>query len=96
MISCHEEYFGCKASWNYIEAAHGNRPCDPIRRTTKRKADQAVKNGKYIIQDVVNFYEWLKQDCSVIKLIYLSIEDYETSEILPMTVSKFPDCHRDN
>ena len=50
-ISCHQEYFNVPASW------HGKGPCDPIGGTAKRKADQAVKNGKYIIQDAHNFYQ---------------------------------------
>ena len=42
MISCHEELFGCQASWSYMESGHGKGPCDPIGGTAKRKADQAV------------------------------------------------------
>ena len=53
----HEEYFNCKASWNYTEAGHGKGPCDPIGGTAKHKADPAVKNGKFVIQDAVDFYD---------------------------------------
>ena len=53
----HEEYFNCKASWNYIEAGHGKGPCDPIGGTAKHKADQPVKNGRFVIQDAVDFYD---------------------------------------
>ena len=38
-------------------AGHGKEPCNPIGGTAKRKADQAVKNGRFVIQDAVDFYE---------------------------------------
>ena len=71
--------FNCKASWNCMEAGHGKGPCDPIGGTAKRKADQAVKNGRFVIQDAVDFYEWSKQESSAIKYVYLSTEEYEMS-----------------
>ena len=39
-----------------MEASHGKGPCDPIGGVAKRKADQAVKNGKYVIQDAIDFF----------------------------------------
>ena len=62
-----------------MEAGHGKGPCDPIGGTAKRKADQAVKNGRFVIQDAVDFYEWSKQESSAIKYVYLSTEEYEMS-----------------
>ena len=59
---------------------YGIWSCDPIGGVAKRKADQAVKNGRFIIQDAIDFFEWAKQDSSSIKFSYLSIEDYEISE----------------
>ena len=56
IISCHKEHFGVTASWNVMEASHGKGPCDPIGGVAKRKADQAVKNGKYVIQDAIDFF----------------------------------------
>ena len=32
--------------------------CNPIRGTVKPKVDETVQNGKVIIQDAVDFYEW--------------------------------------
>ena len=58
VISCHEEYFGAPAAWNYSEAGHGKGPCDPIGGTTKRQADHAVKHGKACIQDAHDFFAW--------------------------------------
>ena len=45
----------------------------------KQKTDQAVENGKYVIQDETDFFEWEKQDTSAIAFSYVSIEDYEIS-----------------
>ena len=80
IVSCHGEYFGCSASWNYTESCHGKGPCDPIGGVAERKADQAIKNGRFIIQDAVDIFEWAKQDSSSIKFSYLSIKEYEISE----------------
>ena len=88
IISYHEECFNCRASWSYIEVGHGKGPCDPIGGTAKRKADQAVKNGKFLIQDAVDFYEWSKQETSSIKFIYLSTEEYQNSQSFLKAVCK--------
>ena len=63
-----------------MESGHGKGPCDPIGGVAKRKADQAIINGGFIIQDAIDFFEWAKQDSSSKKFSYLSIEDYEISE----------------
>ena len=44
VISCHEEFFGCKASWNDMESGHGKGPFNPIKGWAKCKTDPAVKN----------------------------------------------------
>ena len=54
--------------------------CDLIGGVAKRKTDQALKNGKYVMQDTTDFFEWTKQDTSAIAFSYVSIEDYEISE----------------
>ena len=63
-----------------MEASHGKGLCDPIGGVAKRKADQAVKNGKYVMQDAIDFFEWAKQYTSAIACFFVSIEDYEISE----------------
>ena len=40
-----------------MEAGHGKGPCDPIGGTAKHKANQAVKNGRFVIQDAGEFYD---------------------------------------
>ena len=62
-----------------MEGDHEKVPCDPVGRTAKRKADQAVKNGRFVIQDAVDFYEWSKQESSAVKYVYLTTEEYEMS-----------------
>ena len=64
-----------------MKACYGKGPWHSFRGKINHKVDQKVKNGKYIIQGTVNFYELSKQDPSVMKLIYLSREDYEISEL---------------
>ena len=49
-----------------MEAGHEKGLCDPIKGVAKRKADQAVKHGKYVIQDAIDSFEWAKQDTSAI------------------------------
>ena len=44
---------------SFFVARHQEKgPCHSIRETIKRKLDQKVKYGKYIIQDAVGFYVW--------------------------------------
>lgn len=57
-IAKHETIYGMKAIWNYFEAGHGKGPCDGLGGTTKRLADEAVRQGKVEIQDAKDFYEW--------------------------------------
>ena len=66
IISCHKEYFGVTVSWNFMDAGHEKGLCGPIEGVAKRKADQAVKYGKYVIQDAIDSFEWAKQDTSAI------------------------------
>ena len=63
-----------------METGHGKDPCDPIGSVAKQKADGAVKNVKYVIQDAIDFFDSAKQDTSSIAFSYVSIEDYEISE----------------
>ena len=58
LLANHEAFFGVKAQWNFFEAGHGKGPCDGLGGSTKRHADQAMKNGKVIIQDATDFYAW--------------------------------------
>ena len=88
IISCHEEFFSVKASWNYVEADHGKGPCDPNGGTTKQKADIGVKNDKAVIQDAMDFFTWAKesQGQSAIEFFFISTHDYQTSSLFLSTV----------
>lgn len=51
-LVCHfEKRYSVLASWHYFECGHGKGPCDGVGGTTKRNADNAVKQGKALIQD---------------------------------------------
>ena len=63
-----------------MEDGLGKGLCDLIGGVAKRKTDEALKNGKCVMQDTTDFFEWAKQDTSVIAFSYVSIEDYEISE----------------
>ena len=56
IIAHHEELSGISAAWNYFKAGHGKGPCKGIGGTTKRMADDAVKQRKLIILDAYDFY----------------------------------------
>ena len=58
-----------------MEAGHGKGSCDPIGDVAKQKADRVVKNGKYVIQDAMDLFDWSKEDTSAIAFSYVSIED---------------------
>ena len=57
-IASHKDIYGVMATWNYFEAGHGKGPCDGLGGTTKRMADEAVRQGKAIIQNAADFYRW--------------------------------------
>jgi len=55
LISRFEVNHGCKASWHYFESDHGKSACDGEVGTTKRNADNAVKQKKAVFQDAMDF-----------------------------------------
>ncbi|CAC5388320.1 unnamed protein product [Mytilus coruscus] len=80
LISSCETKFSIKASWHYFECGHGKGPCDGIGGTTKRNADNAVKQGKATIQDAHDFMAWaLSESTSQISYRYISTEEFENS-----------------
>jgi hypothetical protein len=80
LVSCSEAKCGIRASWHYFECGHGKGPCDGIGGTTKRNADNAVKQRKAVIQDGRDFMAWVSSEsASQIKYRYISSEDYENN-----------------
>ncbi|KAK3089949.1 hypothetical protein FSP39_007894 [Pinctada imbricata] len=76
-----ESKYKVKASWHYFEAGHGKGPCDGIGGTTKRNADNAVKQGKATIQDANDFFAWAcSETSSNIKYKFIQTEDFEVTK----------------
>ena len=92
LIANHEKLFGMKAIWNYFEAGHGKGPCDGIGGSTKRMADQAMKSGKAVIQDAMDFFAWTQSEhCNLknIKFKFIPKERCEnTAEEIQKWISK--------
>ena len=64
------------ASWHYFESRHGNGPCDSVGGTTKQNADNAVKQGKVLIQDAADYYVWAIQSEKCIHYEMITKEEY--------------------
>ena len=89
-VSCHPEYFNVLSSWSYIESSHWKGPCDPIGGTVTRKVDLAIKNGKAVIEDALNFLAWAKEieETSTIRFCFLSFEDFANAALLMIEACK--------
>ena len=63
--------------WNDLEAGHGKGSCDGLGGTTKRMADNAIKQRKYVIQDAFDFFSWTASTQVSRKILYefISSED---------------------
>ncbi|WAR14247.1 hypothetical protein MAR_004352 [Mya arenaria] len=79
-ISNLEKSHGITGSWQYFESGHGKGPCDGIGGTTKRNADNAVKQGKFIIQDAGDFFKWASQTDSQIEYDKIEQTEFEQSQ----------------
>lgn len=76
----HEQEFGIKARWNYLESGHGKGPCDGLGGSVKRSADMAVRQGKCNIQDAADFIAWGMQSESTgskVKYLLYTQSDYD-------------------
>lgn len=80
----HEEMFGVRATWDYLEAGHGKGPCDGLGASVKRSADNAIKQGKAAIQSASDFFEWARgiEHETVVKYYFVSQAEYDQSEAL--------------
>lgn len=74
-----ELLYGCRASWHYFESGHGKGPCDGVGGTTKRNADNAIKQGKAVIQDANDFFAWAIQSQGEIEYQMITPKEYEQS-----------------
>lgn len=76
ILTQHKKEFGIPASWHYFEAGHGKGPCDGVGGSTKRMADEAVRQQKATIQDADDFFLWAQEHTanSSIKYLFVSKE----------------------
>ena len=81
MIDTFESTHGCKASWHYLESGHGKSACDGVGGTTKRNADNAVKQNKAVIQDAMDFFAWAYQSDGEIKYHMITQEEYDRNSM---------------
>lgn len=75
LIANHMETYGCIAQWNFFEAGHGKSACDGLGGTTKRLADEAIRQGNTTIQDAQEFYQWAqKSNMKEVSFIFVEKE----------------------
>lgn len=77
VLANQQQHFGVHARWNYFEAGHGKGPCDGIGGTCKRRASEAVKQGKTTIQDAREFYKWATESGIAIEYYFYSQTEYD-------------------
>ena len=75
VISTFLELYGSHASWHYFESGHGKGPCDGVG-TANRNADNAVNQGKVLIQNAADFYAWAVHNEKGIRYHMVSEEKY--------------------
>jgi hypothetical protein len=79
VIANHKQIFDVNACWNYFESGHGKGPCDGIGGTCKRRASEAVKQGKATIQDAHEFYNWAHGNEKRIAYYFYSQQEYDST-----------------
>ena len=85
----HKMMFGLGAQWNYFESGHGKGPCDGLGGSCKRQASEAVKQGKAVIQDARDFYNWATlHQKSIQYRFYSTAEIEEAAQHLTMSKAK--------
>lgn len=80
LVSRFPQRYGISASWMYFESGHGKSPCDGVGGTTKRNADNAVKQGKVLIQDASDFFAWATQNEKGIQYVFVTQEEYDLNK----------------
>ena len=79
-ISRFDQMYRLKSSWYYFECGHGKGPCDGVGGATKGSADNAIKQGKVVIQDADDFYKWASSTDSQIIFSKITAAEYECSK----------------
>lgn len=60
-MSDHKILLGIPAIWNFFEVGHGKVPCDGIGGTSKRIADLAIKQGKLVVKEALDYFEKISE-----------------------------------
>lgn len=68
------------SSWHYFEAGHGKGPCDGVGAVAKRRADDAVRQGKVTIQYSDEFYAWASKTQGTVEYIYVKTNVCEATQ----------------
>lgn len=74
--SIHPQLFGCVATHHFCETGHGKSVCDGIGGSMKRRADQAVYQGRVNITNVVEFFQYAKDHEKQIKAVFVPMAAY--------------------
>ncbi|XP_052087680.1 uncharacterized protein LOC127724675 [Mytilus californianus] len=88
LVSDHQNLFGVDATWNYFETGHGKGPCDRIGGTSKRIADQAIKQGKIVVQDAREYYEHVQVHHTSATYVFVESTDCVKSRLELTEINK--------
>ena len=88
LIANHHEMYDIHAVWNNFESGHGKGPYDGLGGSCKRLADEAIRCGKYVIQDAKSFFKWA-QVSNMKNVCFRFVSGSKCSE-KEQTVSKMP------
>ncbi|WAQ99021.1 hypothetical protein MAR_023394 [Mya arenaria] len=80
LSKAYRQRYDTSTSWLYFECGHGKGPCDGVGGTTKRNADNAVKQGKVLIQDAEDFLTWASKEEGGIKYQLITEQEYNHSK----------------
>jgi len=82
-VICHEGDFGCGATWNFFETAHGKGPCDGVGAEVKRTVWRAILQSNVVVTSPSEFFLAAQNLCKKVKVLFCSGEQVkEVSEQL--------------
>ncbi|CAC5378777.1 unnamed protein product [Mytilus coruscus] len=71
-----------------FETGHGKGPCDGIGGTSKRIADQAIKQGKIVVQDAREYYEHVQVHHTSATYVFVESTDCVKSRLELTEINK--------
>ena len=78
-LSIHREIFGIDVLHIYFEVGHGKSVCDGIAGSLKRRADEAVYQGRVNITNVEEFFAYAELFEKSINPVFITKEQYLTT-----------------